>query len=121
MANSFGEYLQAARNAAGFKLREFAKLVGIAPSYLSDIENDRRVPSEDVLRKLARELKLDMTELLGRAGRMGDVVERYVQSQPVAGVLFRKIADGRLDDQQIQKLMKQTEAMAAGKKKGEGE
>lgn len=112
MANTLGEYIEAARNAAGFKLREFAKKIGIAASYMSDIENNRRVPSEYVLKKIAEHLNLGMTELMGRAGRMGGTVERYMQEQPAAGVLFRKVAEGRLDNEQIQTLLKQTDQMA---------
>lgn len=112
MANTLGEYIEAARNAAGYKLREFAKKVGIAPSYMSDIENNRRVPSEDVLAKIAEHLKVSMSDLLGRAGRVGVVVERYMQEQPAAGVLFRKVAEGRLDNDQIQTLLKKTDQMA---------
>jgi len=36
---------------SGRSLREFAKLLGITPSYQSNIENDRRVPAEGVLKK----------------------------------------------------------------------
>lgn len=119
MANSLGEFLQEKRGAAGFKLREFAKMIGIAPSYLSDIENDRRVPSEEILKKVAQALGLNLSELMGLAGRMGDTVERYVRNQPLSGVLFRKIADRQLNEQQLQHLIDQTEELSVGKKKGD--
>jgi transcriptional regulator with XRE-family HTH domain len=117
MANSFGEYLQQARLSAKLGLRELAKKAGIAPSYLSDIENDRRVPSEDVLKNLARHLDLEVEELLGRAGRMGGLVERYVQREPAAGVLFRKIAEKHLDGDQLDELMKRADELASKKPK----
>lgn len=117
MANSFGEYLQQARLAAKLGLRELAKKAGIAPSYLSDIENDRRVPSEDVLKTLAQHLNVDVGELLGRAGRMGGLVERYVQREPAAGVLFRKIAEKRLDGDQLDELMRRADEMASKRSK----
>jgi transcriptional regulator with XRE-family HTH domain len=117
MANTFGEYLQEARLAAKLGLRELAKKADIAPSYLSDIENDRRVPSEDVLKTLARHLDVDLEEVLGRSGRVGGLVERYVQREPAAGVLFRKIAEKKLDGDQLDELMKRADEMASKKGK----
>lgn len=109
---TFGQFLTERRLAAKFGLRELAKKANITPSYLSDIENDRRTPSEDVLRVLANVLQTDPGELISRAGRVGEVVSEYVKEEPTAGVLFRKVAEGRLDKQAIEKLIKQTEQLS---------
>jgi transcriptional regulator with XRE-family HTH domain len=47
-AKTLGQVIRDARVAAGTTLREFARTLDITPSYQSDIENDRRIPSEDV-------------------------------------------------------------------------
>jgi transcriptional regulator with XRE-family HTH domain len=47
---SLGTVIRDARVKSGRSLREFAKLLDITPSYQSDIENDRRVPAEDLLK-----------------------------------------------------------------------
>ena len=83
---SLGEVLRGRRVELDITLRDLAKQLGIAPSYLSDIENDRRVPSQEVLERLAAELKLKLDELMARAGRFGDVAERYMKQHPAAGV-----------------------------------
>jgi transcriptional regulator with XRE-family HTH domain len=120
MANTegrtLGEVLRDARVEAELTLRDIAKKLEIAPSYLSDIENDRRVPSEDVLVRLAEELKLKVDDLMARAGRVGDQAERYLKQHPTAGVLFRRISDKRLRDEDLQKLLTSVEKM--GTKKG---
>jgi transcriptional regulator with XRE-family HTH domain len=120
MANTdgrtLGDVLRNARVAADLTLRDLAKKLNITPSYISDIENDRRVPSEDVLQRLAAELKLKFDELMARAGRVGDQAERYMKQNPSAGVLFRRISERRLPEEDLKKLLTQVEKM--GSKKG---
>lgn len=105
-----GEFIREARVATG-SLREFAKKLGITPSYMSDIENDRRVPAEDVLRKIADLLKLDFDNLMAMAGRFGDDAERYMRRHPTAGVLLRQISEANLPDDDLVKLLKKAEEM----------
>lgn len=106
-----GDVLREARIAKGKGLREVARKLDLAPSYLSDIENDRRVPSEEVLRGLARELGLNFDELMALAGKFGDRAERYLRKNPTAGQLFRKISEGNLEERDLQKLLKQADAL----------
>lgn len=119
MANTsggLGDVLREARVAADLSLRDLAKRLGITPSYISDIENDRRVPSEDVLRLLANELKLDFDQLMAMAGRVGDQAERYLKQHPAAGTLFRRISDKKLPEEDLQKLLQQVDRMGTKKK-----
>ena len=90
--NSLGELIRETRVARGFKLRPFAKLLRISPTHLSDVEHERRVPSEEVLGDIARELDLDFDVLMNLAGRLGEKTERYAQSRPEAATLFRKLS-----------------------------
>jgi transcriptional regulator with XRE-family HTH domain len=113
---SLGEGLRCKRVEMDISLRDLAKKLGLAPSYLSDIENDRRVPSEEVLQRLATELKLKFDDLMARAGRFGDDAERYMKHHPAAGALVRRISDKRLPDEDLKKLMTTVEKM--GTKKG---
>ena len=63
-----GDIINSAQLEKGMGLRALARELGIAASYLSDIENDRRVPSEAVLRDMARLLELDFDLLMQQAG-----------------------------------------------------
>ena len=107
---SLGEVIREARVAKG-SLREFAKRLDITPSYMSDIENDRRIPAEDVLKKIAELLGLDFDDLMARAGRFGDDAERYMRRHPTAGVLFRQISEANLADDDLVKLLKKAEEL----------
>lgn len=108
---SLGQQVRDARVAAGLSLRALARQLEVAPSYVNDIENDRRVPSEAVLRRIASELGLDADLLLAAAGRVGEGAREYIREQPAAGVLFRRLSDARLDEQGLKKLLEEAEKM----------
>jgi transcriptional regulator with XRE-family HTH domain len=114
---TLGDILREGRLARQRGLRELARELDITPSYLSDIENDRRVPSEDVLRKLAAGLDLDADELLAQAGRFGEEAERFMKRNPSVGVLFRRITENKLGEDEIQKLVDQASRLGKGKPK----
>jgi len=108
---SFGDRVREARLGKHLGLRELAKMLDIAPSYLSDIENDRRVPSEEVTRGIAKILDLNFDEMMAAAGRFGAEAERYLKKNPMAGALFRRISEGRFEEGQLQKLLDQAERL----------
>ncbi len=105
--------------ALNMSLRELARRLGITPSYVSDIENDRRVPSEEVLRRIADELGLDFDDLVARAGRIGPNAERYLRETPAATTLFRRITEQKLTDKEIRKLIDEVEDLRPGKDSGD--
>lgn len=118
MANgrSFGETIRDARLKRELSLRETARELGIAPSYLSDIENDRRIPSEEITRQLAQLLRLKFDDLMARAGRFGEEAERYLRKNPTAGVLFRKLTQGRYAEEELQRLLDEIEKLRRERK-----
>ena len=89
---TLGDALREARIDKDIGLREIARQLEKSPSYISDIENDRRVPSEEVLAALARILGLDFENLMALAGRLGADTRRLVERSPEAVSLFRKIS-----------------------------
>lgn len=101
---SLGEVLREARAAKEFSLRAIAGQMDITPSYLSDIENDRRVPAEDVLQHLASTLDLNFDDLMAQAGRFGNEADRFAKERPAAVKLFRKLANANLSDEEIEQI-----------------
>lgn len=120
MANTdeqtLGEHIRGARLETDYSLRGLAKALTITPSYLSDIENDRRVPSEEVLRAIATKLDLEFDDLMARAFRFGEDVERYIKRHPAVGALFRKITERQLSDTQLRELAAEVDQMRRRKK-----
>jgi transcriptional regulator with XRE-family HTH domain len=109
---TLGEVIYEARIGVQRSLRDIAKALTITPSYLSDIENDRRVPSEEVLRNIATLLNLDFDYLMALAGRFGEQADRYMKRHPAAGVLFRRISETNLPDEALQQLLKKAQDLA---------
>jgi HTH-type transcriptional regulator, competence development regulator len=118
---TLGQSIRDARVAAELTLRELARRIERAPSYLNDIEHDRRVPSEAVLRQLAAELNLDPDPLLAAAGRVGEGAEQYMRANPTAGVLFRRVSDAGLDEQHLRQLLDHAEDMISKRDRDTGE
>ena len=60
---TFGSYVREKRMEAKINLRKLAGILGIAPAYLSDIENDHRYPPEkEKISQIAEALHLTPEE-----------------------------------------------------------
>ena len=111
---SLGRQIRDARVDAQQTLRGLARDLGLSPSYLNDIEFDRRVPSAEVLRQIAERLGLDLDALWAAAGRLGIATkdaEQYIRETPSAGVLFRRVTNDRLTEGQLKRLLEQVDEM----------
>jgi XRE family transcriptional regulator, fatty acid utilization regulator len=75
---SLGAEVRRRRLALGLTLDDLAERSGLSPHYLSTLENDRRDPRVSTLVAIAKALRLEPAELLGK----GHVEE------PAAGALF---------------------------------
>ena len=116
---SLGDLIRTARVARGMRLRELGRRAERTPSYISDIENDRRIPSEDVLRRIAEILELDFEDLMARAGRFGNDAERYLRRSPAATTLFRRMHEENLTDDEIRRLTQSIEGLRQSKEPAE--
>jgi transcriptional regulator with XRE-family HTH domain len=55
------------RNLLGFSQAKLAENANIAPGYLAMIELKKNFPSDDVLERIAKALKIDPTELFSQS------------------------------------------------------
>lgn len=94
MPRSFGEFLRKAREglqakSPEYSVRRVAGRVGIEPSYLSKVERDEvPPPSEDTIRRLAKELDADVDVVLALAGKVSSDLQEVIRKRPV---LFAQI------------------------------
>lgn len=92
---SLGQTIRQLRLAADYKLREFAALIEISAAYLSDIEHDRRNPTDDVLRKIAvllgKRVEVTYETLRSLSARLETDLQRMVQQNPEVGQLLREV------------------------------
>lgn len=61
---TLGENISKLMKEKGYTVRQFADMVNMSPSYLSDIRNDRQDPSLKKLREIAIALDVELYELL---------------------------------------------------------
>jgi transcriptional regulator with XRE-family HTH domain len=61
---TLGEHIRTLRNAQGLSQPELASLANIEQSYLSKLENDKSLPSNDIFRQLLSALALSLNDFL---------------------------------------------------------
>lgn len=101
-------------------LRETAKLLGVTPPHLTDIEKDRRVPSEALLQRIVALYQLDEAELRAAWGKAEDFVHEMVTQDPET---VRKLPEflrtaRKLDAKQWDALIEQARKLSAKQKGG---
>ena len=101
---SLGERVRDARLGRQLGVREFARQLEITPSYLSDIEADRRAPAETLMHTLSDALSLEFDQMMALSGRLGAQAERYIKRTPEAAFLFRRISEKKLSPEKLAEL-----------------
>ena len=111
ISNTFGGYIQGLRSNKRMGLRELARRLNISPTYLNDIEKDKRAaPKNDVLEVIAEELEADLERLYDLAGKSRDSIPpdifRILEKRPECVPLLRAINEYNLNGPAIQDLRK---------------
>ena len=109
MKNTFGSYIRTCRIKAGIGQREFARKIGVSPSYLNDIEHSKRPsPSANFLNKMQYLLPIDVEKLNDLAGKTRDRippdVEHYLLSNTESISLMRILQNLKFTDEKILEL-----------------
>jgi choline kinase/transcriptional regulator with XRE-family HTH domain len=107
--SSFGLYIRDLRIREKIGQRELALKVGIAPSYLNDIEKDKRsAPKNNIIKKISIILKADLDLLNDLAGKSKktlppDILE-YLEKNSKAISLIRSLKNNGLKNQELEKI-----------------
>lgn len=103
----FGQLLRQKRVAQGFSLRRFAELVGVSPTYLSQVEQGNVVPpTADRVKRMAEILGENPDAWTALAGRVPEDLPRIIQEQPTEIPELLREASG-LTVEQLRKLREQ--------------
>ena len=105
----FGPYIRELRISYGIGQRELAEKIGIAASYLNDIEKEKRTaPKPSIIKKLSNLLKVNNEDLNDLAGiskkSIAPDIKDYVQNNPKIISLIRSIKENNLSYDQIDDL-----------------
>ena len=105
----FGTYIRELRINSKIGQRELAQKIGVAASYLNDIEkNKRSAPKLIVIKKLSLILKTELNLLNDLAGNSKkslapDIIE-YIEKNPNIVSLIRSLKNNNLKEEEINKI-----------------
>jgi len=103
----FGQVLRDKRIEKGYSLRKFAKMVGISPTYLSQVEQvNVDPPTADRVKRMAEILEENVDEWTALAGRVPQDLPEIIQSEPTEMPELLREAHG-LTAEQLRKLRDQ--------------
>jgi transcriptional regulator with XRE-family HTH domain len=108
---TFGQLLREKRIAKGFSLRKFAELVGISPTYLSQVEQGNvDPPTAERVKRMAELLNESADEWIALAGRVPDDLAGIIQKQPTEVPDLLRAVKG-LNADQLRRLREDVERM----------
>ncbi len=103
----FGRLLRDKRIEKGFSLRKFAELVGVSPTYLSQVEQGNVMPpTADRVKRMTELLGENSDEWIALAGRVPEDLPEIIQKQPTEIPQLLREAKG-LTVEQLRKLREQ--------------
>jgi transcriptional regulator with XRE-family HTH domain len=96
----FGDILREKRLAKGFSLRKFAELVGVSPTYLSQVEQGNvDSPTAERVKCMAELLGENSDGWIALAGRVPDDLSEIIQQEPTEIPELLREANGLTGDQ----------------------
>ncbi len=106
---SFGRFIREQRIKSEFGQRELALKIGIAASYLNDIEKEKRTaPKVEVIKKISKFLKINinlLNDLAGKSkGNIAPDIAEFIDNNPNILSLIRTIKSRNLNEEQIDEI-----------------
>jgi transcriptional regulator with XRE-family HTH domain len=110
---NLGELLRDLRGRADLSLRELARSVDVSAPFLSDVELGRRYPSDEVLTRLAKALKVPLEQLKQHDHREAVAdMKKLIDGNPALGFAFRSAVEnvkgGKITAAQLAAALKRT-------------
>tara|TARA_B100000941_G_C28497560_1_gene551936 strand:+ start:323 stop:1444 length:1122 start_codon:yes stop_codon:yes gene_type:complete len=110
-SKSFGSYIRNLRTKKNIGQRELAKMIGVAASYLNDIEKDKRTaPKNETIKKLSKILEADLITLFDLAGAskktIAPDIEEYIKNNPEIISLIRTTKENKISPEEISNIEK---------------
>lgn len=111
---TFGQVLRKSRLAKTYSLRKFAELVGVSPTYLSQVEQDNvDPPTAERVQRMAELLDENADEWISLAGRVPGDVPGIIHQQPTEMPQLLREASGLTADQ-LRQLREQIRKLKEG-------
>jgi transcriptional regulator with XRE-family HTH domain len=105
---SIGEELRKLRKVKNLSMKEVAEQAGVSTMYISEIERDLKVPSDEVIRKLAKIYNVDEKKLFEGFRRIPeDILEELTNNKDLFNTLYEISRNDKLDNARKEKLYRQ--------------
>src|SRR5438128_1251926 len=96
----FGQFVRDRRTAKGLSLRKFAEMVGVSPTYVSQVEQGNcDPPTAERVRRMAEVLGENVDELSALAGRVPEDLPAIIRRNPTPIAEFLRAACDLTADQ----------------------
>ncbi|QDU76930.1 helix-turn-helix protein [Bremerella volcania] len=107
----FGQLLREKRIEKGYSLRKFAQLVGVSPTYLSQVEQmNVDPPTADRVKRMAEILEESVDEWTALAGRLTEDLPAIIHESPTEVPDLLRAVRGLTGDQ-LRRLREDAERM----------
>ncbi|NLS96647.1 MAG: helix-turn-helix transcriptional regulator [Planctomycetaceae bacterium] len=114
-AAHFGQRIRQLRVDRELTLREFARLLDLSPTYISQVEQCKfSPPTEERVRQMAVLLQQDSDELLALAGHVSGDLPEIIRAQPREMASFLRAARG-LSADDLRQLERQAKRLQTKK------
>ena len=92
---SFGDLLKHLRRKEGIGIKRLGPRLNISYTYISKLENNKVIPSDDVIGRIAHYFRYDLDELLMSANQIPDDIRKILRENPkeAAEFLRRRFSD----------------------------
>lgn len=105
---SIGEELRKLRKLKNLSMKEVAEQAGVSTMYISEIERNLKVPSDEVICKLAKIYNVDEKTLFEGFGRIPEnILKELTSNEALFTILYEISRNDKLDDIRKENLYNQ--------------
>ena len=101
---TLGGHIRRARQDKRLTVRGLARHIGVAASFVADIEADRRRPSSGVIARIAQVLDMPFAVLQDLDPRLPPEVKEWMANEPRVGRLLRRLREAPDPNSLLEKL-----------------
>lgn len=102
---SVGMMLRLLRTEKGVPLREASESIGISENYLSEIERDRKVPNDEIIKNIAVYYNVDEKALFDKFDKIPLIIQDELKEHDrLSRTLYDISKNVELDDEDKEKL-----------------
>ena len=113
---TFGEFIVYHRKESKMIALELAKALDVTPSHISDLEKNRRYPTDDTLRKISKIFRLsehDASQMYDLAAKAKNSVSadlpKYIMKNELVRVALRTAQKNKISNEKWEEFIKNIE------------